>query len=158
MTASKPLTSSILLSIYKHAAEIYPEECCGLVYAGRVRKCTNIQTHLHLQNCTKYPRDGRSGYTLSFPDQLFLKNHVSGDQAVSVIYHSHPDVGAYFSQEDHDRALYEGQPVYPADYLVVDVSHGTVIGSKLFRFHNGRYQSTAEFPGAVEHCGESNNS
>lgn len=160
MTALTSLAPSILLSIYDHAMQSYPEECCGLVYGQHVRRCINIQTSLHHQDATRYPRDGRSGYTLSFADQVFLNNHLSGEKAVSVVYHSHPDVGAYFSQEDHNRAVYEGRPIYSADYLVVDIRRGTVACSKLFRFHDGRYQLIEVFPGREaldQHRSESSN-
>ena len=43
------------------------------------------------------------------------------DNPVVVIYHSHPDVGAYFSDEDQDKALFLGEPIFPVSYLVVDV-------------------------------------
>ncbi len=42
---------------------------------------------------------------------------------VSTIYHSHIDVGAYFSDTDKGQAAPQGEPLYPdATYLVVSVT------------------------------------
>jgi [CysO sulfur-carrier protein]-S-L-cysteine hydrolase len=42
--------------------------------------------------------------------------------AVKVIYHSHIDAGAYFSETDRRQALMGDEPVYPeAVYLVTSV-------------------------------------
>ena len=52
---------------------------------------------------------------------------------IKIIYHSHVDVGAYFSEEDKKQATFDGGPVYPGThYLVVDVTKEKVRGSKLF--------------------------
>jgi proteasome lid subunit RPN8/RPN11 len=43
-------------------------------------------------------------------------------QAIRVIYHSHVEVGAYFSAEDTKRALWDGQPLFPGvGYLVCGI-------------------------------------
>ncbi len=48
-------------------------------------------------------------------------------EEIRVIYHSHIDAGAYFSEEDKRLALQDGGPVYPgADYLIVSVSADAV--------------------------------
>jgi proteasome lid subunit RPN8/RPN11 len=52
------------------------------------------------------------------------------DDPPTIIYHSHPRVGAYFSAEDERAALAAGWPV---DYLVVDVQDDGVRESVLFR-------------------------
>ena len=50
-----------------------------------------------------------------------------------VIYHSHVDAGAYFSEEDERIALSEGGPAYPGvSYLVVSVTGGKVGEASLF--------------------------
>ena len=42
-----------------------------------------------------------------------------------MIYHSHIDAGAYFSETDRRNALIDGQPAYPeATYVVVAVDGG----------------------------------
>ena len=40
-----------------------------------------------------------------------------------MIYHSHINVGAYFSEEDKKQATYDGNLLYPGvNYLVIDVT------------------------------------
>jgi proteasome lid subunit RPN8/RPN11 len=54
-------------------------------------------------------------------------------EPVKVLYHSHLDVGAYFSDTDASAAKMGGdEPAYDLAYLVVSVRGGTVDDSKLF--------------------------
>ncbi|WP_087695195.1 molybdopterin-synthase adenylyltransferase MoeB [Pseudomonas sp. PE-S1G-1] len=129
----KVLSPSALEQIYAHADRSYPEECCGFVFAdGSVYLGSNIQNELHRKNPEMYPRSAANGYTFSVADTLMMNKAFRGDNPVVVIYHSHPDVGAYFSDEDQDKALFMGEPIYPVSYLVVDVRQGKTQGSKLF--------------------------
>ena len=44
---------------------------------------------------------------------------------MAVIYHSHVDAGAYFSETDRRQALVGGEPAYPgAVYVVTSVVRG----------------------------------
>ena len=52
-----------------------------------------------------------------------------------VIYHSHVDVGDYFSAEDKRAALFEGEPLYPVAYLVIDAMKNGVMGARLYTWH-----------------------
>lgn len=127
------LRPTALEQIYAHASRSYPEECCGFVFAdGSVYLGSNIQNELHHKNPEMYPRSAANGYTFSVADTLLLNKAFRSDNPVVVIYHSHPDVGAYFSDEDQDKALFLGEPIYPVSYLVVDVCQGQALGSKLF--------------------------
>ncbi|MFO2465257.1 molybdopterin-synthase adenylyltransferase MoeB [Pseudomonas sp. 15FMM2] len=127
------LRPNALKEIYAHASRSYPEECCGFVFAdGSVYLGSNIQNELHRKNPQMYPRRAANGYTFSVADTLMMNKAFRSDNPVTVIYHSHPDVGAYFSDEDQDKALYMGEPIYPVSYLVVDVRQGKALGSKLF--------------------------
>ncbi|NWB69182.1 molybdopterin-synthase adenylyltransferase MoeB [Pseudomonas sp. I8001] len=136
----KVLSPSALEQIYAHADRSYPEECCGFVFAdGSVYLGSNIQNELHRKNPEMYPRSAANGYTFSVADTLMMNNAFRGDNPVVVIYHSHPDVGAYFSDEDQDKALFMGEPIYPVSYLVVDVRQGKTQGSKLFAWDGKRF-------------------
>lgn len=129
----KVLSPSALEQIYAHADRSYPEECCGFVFAdGSVYLGSNIQNELHSKNPDMYSRSAANGYTFSVADTLMMNKAFRSDNPVVVIYHSHPDVGAYFSDEDQDKALFMGEPIYPVSYLVVDVRQGKTQGSKLF--------------------------
>ena len=55
-------------------------------------------------------------------------------ESLHAIVHSHPDVGAYFSREDRQKAVTdEGEPLWPGVcYLVVSVREGLVDGARLY--------------------------
>ncbi|WP_350614501.1 molybdopterin-synthase adenylyltransferase MoeB [Pseudomonas sp. HY7a-MNA-CIBAN-0227] len=134
------LRPNALEQIYAHAASTYPDECCGFVFAdGSVYLGSNIQNELHRKNPQVYPRSAANGYTFSVADTLMMNKAFHSNNPVVVIYHSHPDVGAYFSDEDQDKALFMGEPIYPVSYLVVDVRQGKAQGSKLFAWDGNRF-------------------
>lgn len=139
----KVLSPTALEQIYAHADRSYPEECCGFVFAdGTVHLGSNIQNELHRKNPEMYSRSAANGYTFSVADTLMMNKAFRSDNPVVVIYHSHPDVGAYFSDEDQDKALFVGEPIYPVSYLVVDVRQGKTQGSKLFAWDGKRFAQT----------------
>jgi len=129
-----------LQELYRHAAETYPNECCGFIRSsGKIHRAVNDQDALHAEDPVAWPRTAREGYSLA-PADLYLlgMSFLSADPAI-VIYHSHPDVGAYLSDKDAADALYEGKPIYDVDYLVIDVRQGRPQGAKLFCFQDSRF-------------------
>ena len=135
-----------LADIYAHAREGYPEEVCGFVLAGgEVRRCENQQNRMHALDPETYPRTAREAYILGFKDLRFMEQSLSSERPVRIIYHSHVEVGAYFSAEDVRAAAPDGELVYPVDFLVVDVKADRVHGAKLFRFEGGRFLEVAQY-------------
>ena len=66
-----------------------------------------------------------------------------------VIYHSHVDAGAYFSETDRRNALVDGQPAYPGTtYVVIEVREGRAQDARAFRWDDPR-SDFAELPLAV---------
>jgi len=137
---SGELPRAVLDEIYAHAQAGYPEEVCGLIVTDdEVRRCENRQNALHAEDPAGFPRDARTAYNLGPKDLFFLDKSLRSERPVRVIYHSHVDVGAYFSDEDARAAAPEGELLYPVDYLVVDVRADGVRGAKMFRFAGGRF-------------------
>jgi len=147
MSGSVALPPAVLEAIYAHAEAGYPEEVCGLVFAGRgddypapeAVRCENRQNALHAEDPQTFTRDARTAYNLGPRDLMRLDKSLRGDRPARIIYHSHVDVGAYFSDEDARAAAPDGELLYPCDYLVVDVKDRLARGSKLFRFEGGRF-------------------
>lgn len=144
----------VLRMCYADAAQAYPEEACGLLLGPReaavcdeARWCKNQQNQLHADDPQTYPRDARMGYNLSRADVEFLDRSLQTQRPVKVIYHSHVDVGAYFSAEDQRAALMWGEPIFPVDYLVIDCGPEGVRCAKLYRFADGAYAEVASYPG-----------
>jgi proteasome lid subunit RPN8/RPN11 len=144
------LPSSVLEAVYRHADQGYPEEVCGLILGPRgapdeARPCENRQNALHAEDPEHFPRDARTAYNLGPKDLFFLDKSLRSDRPVQIIYHSHVDKGAYFSDEDVTAALSEGELIYPVDYLVIDARRGGATGAKVFRFAGGVFQEIATF-------------
>jgi proteasome lid subunit RPN8/RPN11 len=117
--------------IYAHARREYPDECCGVVYGPRRQRtanhavcCKNIQNRLHAIDPARNLRTARSAYTLETRAVVELQASLRGETPAKIVYHSHVDVGAYFSVADQEGALFDGEPAYPVEYLVVDVTAG----------------------------------
>ena len=54
---------------------------------------------------------------------------------IQVIYHSHIEAGAYFSETDKRNALMDGEPTYPtATYVVCSVRDGKAQEMNAFRW------------------------
>lgn len=153
MPSAPVLSPALLHQIYRHARETFPRECCGYIVGSgeqaRAIPCINRQDVLHEQDPATYPRTSETAYQIAGRELLSLVRSFDGDEPATVIYHSHPRVGAYFSDEDTRAAISAG---YPVDYLVVDVQDETIVESRLFRAEPGanppRYVEVARFDGA----------
>ena len=126
-----------LAVIFAAAERAYPEEACGFVRVGGVRVCPNAVESQRVDGWDGSDRTLRTGYAFGPADLLELNLSLDSDDPVTVIFHSHPDVGAYFSAEDERHALLDGEPVYPVDHVVVDVVGGVARGARHFRFDRG---------------------
>lgn len=119
------------------------EESCGLLLGpaadpllvDEVMPFVNRANALHALDPETYPRTGRMYFDI---DPLKVERAISAGEKsgrpVKVLYHSHLDVGAYFSATDAAAALGEGgeRPTYDLAYLVTSVRAGVVDDRKLF--------------------------
>jgi [CysO sulfur-carrier protein]-S-L-cysteine hydrolase len=151
------LTERELNEIFAHAEEAFPEEACGLVIGKQdnpstnlVRRCCNLANQYHRDDPIRNPRDAKTAYIMDPKDLLRIQSEADakGFEFV-VLYHSHPDHEAYFSETDRELALFDGEPVWPRlRYLVVSVKNGKVSYCKVFTWDAIDGQFTAE-PSAV---------
>jgi len=109
------LPERLVAQIYAHCEAAYPEEGCGILVgppdeplATRVHPCANVQNRLHAEDPKAHPRDARTAYRID-PRELFDLARRLRDEglAMKAIFHSHADVGAYFSDEDQRQAAPE---------------------------------------------------
>ena len=133
------LPRELLLEVFQHARECYPEECCGLLTG------TDAQGPLHVVRCTNVQSQrvarGESNLDASrafWIDEQELLNALRAAEAsgekLLVIYHSHVDTAAYLSHTDVAGALGpDGEPLYPGSaQLVVSVRESGVGEAALF--------------------------
>jgi [CysO sulfur-carrier protein]-S-L-cysteine hydrolase len=100
--------------MYAQALAEFPFECCGMIIGPEgedigpedvVRPCRNVQQELHQQYPERFPRDATIGYTMARDDiEAVVKEAQNRGWIVKLCYHSHPNAGAYFSQEDRRNA------------------------------------------------------
>jgi drug/metabolite transporter (DMT)-like permease/proteasome lid subunit RPN8/RPN11 len=137
-------TPDHLRQIYAAALRAYPQEACGLVRSSGVQECVNA---IETPGLGGVGRTAETGYAFAAGDLLMLGRSLDSDDPVRVIFHSHPDAGAYMSEEDQSHAVFGGQPTYPVDHLVVDATADGVRGARKFRFDAsaGRYVESAVY-------------
>jgi proteasome lid subunit RPN8/RPN11 len=137
------LTAAEQEAIRAQAVEEYPFESCGVILARggerRLLRCRNAQNELHARDPVRYPRDARTAYYIDPKDLLRIGDLERQGFGVAVIYHSHVDAGAYFSETDRRQAVMGGEPAYPeAIYVVTSVVRGAVDAVAAFRWEATR--------------------
>jgi [CysO sulfur-carrier protein]-S-L-cysteine hydrolase len=133
------LTAEERDAVESQAVEEYPHESCGVILRRggerRQLRCRNAQNELHARDPQRYPRDARTAYYIDPKDLLRIGDLEREGFDVAVIYHSHIDAGAYFSETDRRQAVVGGQPTYPAAvYVVTSVVAGRVEAVAAFRW------------------------
>ena len=121
----------------------FPSECCGVVLEKEgspgtrlLLPCRNVQDELHLKDPARYPRNARTAFHVDTADLLRIGNFESDGYRVRVIYHSHINAAAYFSETDKQNALVQGEPAYPeADYVVLSVVEGRAAAAAAFAWN-----------------------
>jgi proteasome lid subunit RPN8/RPN11 len=150
------ISPEALAELYAHARRDYPRECCGIVFgprgsdvADRARACVNIQDQLHAEDPAQHPRDARTAYRFETTELFALDKSLRGATPAKIIYHSHVDVGAYFSDTDQAAARMGDEPAYPVEYVVVDVKSDGVHGAAQFAWDDGQksYVEVRRYPG-----------
>ena len=133
------LTPDEVERIQAQAVAEYPAESCGVVLTRNGERqllpCRNVQNELHARDPERHPRDARTAYYID-PADLLRIGRLEGDGfTVSVIYHSHINAGAYFSETDRRNAMLGDEPSYPqTTYVVTSVREGRVDAMAAFKW------------------------
>jgi glutamate-1-semialdehyde 2,1-aminomutase len=127
-------------TIRRQAMAEYPHECCGVIVVRgderRLIACRNIQDLQHARDPVTFPRTAANAYYMDPADVLRISRLLDEGWRLEVIYHSHPNAGAYFSETDRGQALMKGEPVYPqTTYVVVSVVGDAVQGAAAYRWN-----------------------
>lgn len=120
-------------------------EVCGLVVrrdgALHVVAIANVADRYHAADPERFPRTSRDSYLMDPKAQLRVHRELEawGGEIVAV-WHSHVEVGAYFSEKDRADAVIDGVQAVPgAEYLVLGVRGGRVTEVKRFRYDAGAF-------------------
>jgi proteasome lid subunit RPN8/RPN11 len=138
------VTSAVVARVDEEARAAFArdEESCGLLVGpaeeplvvDAVVPMENRANKLHALDPETYPRTGRMYFDLDpLKFERFVREGEGSGRPVKVLYHSHLDVGAYFSETDAQAATMGGDaPSYDLAYLVTSVRAGLVDDRKLF--------------------------
>lgn len=142
------IPSEYLQKIREQAERDYPRETCGILIGPKSQKekmsgiysCRNVQDDYHAKDPASFPRDSRTAYFIDPRELLRIQKETREKGCeMRVIYHSHVDAGAYFSEEDQRIALSEGEPAYPGvSYLVISVKKGKAEETSLFSWNENQ--------------------
>jgi proteasome lid subunit RPN8/RPN11 len=124
------------------AAYARDEESCGFLVGPASEPLAvteavpmeNRANKLHKLDPETYPRTGRMYFDIDpLKFERALERGEREGTPVKVLYHSHLDCGAYFSETDASAAKMGGdEPAYDLAYLVTSVRAGKVADHKLF--------------------------
>jgi proteasome lid subunit RPN8/RPN11 len=115
-------------------------EVCGLLVRREgglhVVPVPNAADRYHAVDPGRFPRTSRESYLMDPKELLRIHRELeSWGGEIAAIWHSHVEVGAYFSAKDRADAVVEGQPTVPgAEYLVLGVRGGRVTEVRRFRW------------------------
>jgi proteasome lid subunit RPN8/RPN11 len=144
ITGNLVIQRSLLERVYAEARAAYArdEESCGLL-VGKAEEprvlddivpLENRANKLHAKDPEAYPRTGRMYFDIN--PLVFARKVHEGEAAsrpVKVLYHSHLDAGAYFSDTDAATATMGGdEPAHDLAYLVTSIYAGEVRAHELF--------------------------
>jgi proteasome lid subunit RPN8/RPN11 len=159
MAPSEPvpvsLPEAVLAAVFAEARAAFPAECCGWLAgpAGNdvvdaVRPCFNAQS-----TAAFVPgRTAETAYVIDGDDLFALSESFDGPHPAKVLYHSHPNGRAYFSETDRRvaRSPWGDGPNFPVAQLVVGIDAERVVEAALFAWSPsaGDFVEVARLPGA----------
>ena len=122
------LPNALMLEVFGHARECYPEECCGLVLgveeveSWRPLRCANVQSARKARG--ESDLDATQAFWIDEQELVSaLQAAEKGGESLRAIYHSHVNTRAYLSHADlRGATAQDGQPLWPGvAHVVVSV-------------------------------------
>lgn len=146
------IPSDVFAAVAREARRAFPAECCGWLTgtadaATAARPCANVQGVA--AHPTAPERTAETAYVIDGDDLLALAESFDGPAPARVIYHSHPNGRAYFSETDRAVATspWGDGPAYPVQQLVVGVTAEGVTEAALFAWSDAGFVEVARFDG-----------
>lgn len=121
------IPESIRRELYAHALAVFPSECCGYLIGPAPDAVDEAIACSNAQASGEHPiapeRTAETGFVIGGRELLEFARSFDSERPARVVYHSHTNGAAYFS--DIDRSMAEG-PTYPVQHLVIGVGAGEV--------------------------------
>lgn len=153
------LPPDLLRVVFGHARAAFPAECCGWLsgpasapdVVDAARPCDNAQAEG--ADAAIAGRTAETAYVIDGDDLFALSTSFDGPRPARVIYHSHPNGRAYFSETDRRvaRSPWGDGPNFPVQQLVVGIDAERVVEAALFAWSEsaGDFVEVARLPGAA---------
>jgi len=135
------ITPEVLAEIEAHAVAAHPSECCGFLSGpvdepgliDHAQREENEADKYHRLDPETFPRTSRDYFKINElrAAKAFAAGASSG-RPIKVIYHSHPDVGAYFSAEDAATFASNDTLMWPCAFIVLASRTDRVVDRKLW--------------------------
>lgn len=143
---------------FREARKAFPAECCGWLTGpaggdavSGLRACENAQDGGDHPMATAAARTAETAYVIAGDDLLAFNRGFRDAEPPRVIYHSHPNGRAYFSDTDQQVATspWGDGPAYEVQQLVVGIDAERVVEAALFAWSDeaGKFVEIARFPG-----------
>ncbi len=129
----------LLFEVYREARRCFPAECCGWLAGPRSELAVqNARVCHNAQSVDAHPdtlsRSSETAYVIAGADLMALNRDLDGEAPPKIIFHSHPNGRAYFSETDQRAAVspWGDGPMYPVQQLVVGIDEAAVVEAALF--------------------------
>jgi proteasome lid subunit RPN8/RPN11 len=134
------IPEQVRASVYAHALAVFPEECCGYLTGADSDAVDTAVACRNAQADGAHPLEPRrgadTGFVIAGAELIrFAKSFDSGSPP-RVVYHSHTNGRAYFSEID--RRIAEG-PTYPVQHLVIGVAGGAITEAAQFAWSEAEH-------------------
>ncbi len=154
---STTIRRASMQQIVAQAEHEFPYECCGFIIGDdrveEVRPIANIQNQKHAEHPREFSRDARTAFLMDPKQHLAVMNEIDDRELrLKIVYHSHPDHEAYFSETDRRQACSfdPEEPDYPDTvYVVMSIMGGKFKRATAFVWDGAR-KSFVETPLAIE--------
>lgn len=109
---SYTISRALLTAIAACGIKDFPRETCGFILGDEV---SDVR---HITNTNRY---GNGSYTMDPLQQIAVLKEVENGKKLKVVFHSHPNMGAFFSSIDRDaaRSIDQEQPDWPETVWIV---------------------------------------
>ena len=141
MAAPQPIDvpRSVLETIFKQARAEFPNECCGWLTGNKNSNVADgtrpaINAYEPESHPTAKDRTAETAFVISNDDLLDLNRTLEEDVRPRIIYHSHPNGMAYFSETDKANATdpWGDGPAYPVHQIVIGIDGNRVVEARQF--------------------------
>lgn len=151
------IPGEIMKEVFREARIAYPTECCGWLSGLKdsnavtaIRRCVNDQSSP--SHPSTAGRTAETAYNIVGTELLELNLSLDSEAPAQVIYHSHPNGRAYFSDTDKEVATspWGDEPSMPVQQLVVGIDDKRVVEAALFAwsYDEGGFVEIARYDGA----------